>query len=66
MYIVRVHTTKKNQVESIIVPKYINKEDKWPIEFRKFHATTNNYISKYFPILGFYSSITPFSHSSRL
>ena len=56
MYITRVHTTKKHQVQSISDPKYINKEAKWPIESEKLHATINNYISSNsLPIMGSYS-----------
>ena len=59
MHIARVHTTKKHQVQSISNPKYINKDAKQPRESKKLHATTNNYVSKSFPILGSYSSIAP-------
>ena len=53
-----VHTTKNIKCNPYLTQKHINKEAKWPIESKNLHATTNNYISKSFPILGSYSSIT--------
>ena len=55
------YKSKTIQAEFIYFPKYINKDVKWPIDSKKIHATTNNNISKPLPILGIYSSITPFT-----
>ena len=56
-----LHTTKRNQVEFISSPKYIHKDDKFPIESKTIYATTNNNTSKSLPLLGIYSSIALFT-----